>query len=214
MAKLRIFNMRPQNDDIEKDSLNLKKQNGRIGYARVSTDDQHLDLQLNALRIAGCSKIYTDRGISGTVANRPGLQDALNCLSDGDTLVVWRLDRLGRSLVNLVELVNKLGLQGVEFQSLTESIDTTSSGGRLIFHIMAALAEFERSLISERTRAGMEAARLKGKHIGRPRKVKSKERKEIKSAFIRKTSISEIAKKYNISTRAVRAILSSSSETA
>lgn len=206
--------MRLQNEDREKDSLHPKKQTARIGYARVSTDDQHLDLQLNALSLAGCSKIYTDRGISGKVACRPGLQDALDCLSDGDTLVVWRLDRLGRSLVNLVELVNNLGLQGVDFQSLTESIDTRSSGGRLIFHIMAALAEFERSLISERTRAGMEAARLKGKHIGRPRKVKSKERNEIKIAFIRKTSISEIAKKYNISTRAVREILSSSSETA
>jgi DNA invertase Pin-like site-specific DNA recombinase len=117
-------------------------------------------------------------------------------------------------LTDSVELVNNLGMQGVEFQSLTESIDTTSSGGRLIFHIMAALAEFERSLISERTRAGMEAARLKGKHIGRPRKVKSNERKEIKSAFMRKTSISEIAKKYKISPRAVRAIVNNSSEIA
>ncbi|WP_412842321.1 recombinase family protein [Brucella tritici] len=214
MAKLRIFTMRPRTEKKNADLVKPKKEIARIGYARVSTDDQHLDLQLNALRLAGCSKIYTDQGVSGKVSNRPGLQGALDHLSDGDTLVVWRLDRLGRSLVNLVELVNNLGMQGVEFQSLTESIDTTSSGGRLIFHIMAALAEFERSLISERTRAGMEAARLKGKHIGRPRKVKSNERKEIESAFMRNTSISEIAKKYKISARAVRAIVNSSSETA
>lgn len=206
--------MRPDTEEIQKEPVKPKRQNLRIGYARVSTDDQHLDLQLNALRLAGCSKIYTDRGVSGKVSCRPGLQEALDYLSNGDTLVVWRLDRLGRSLVNLVELVNNLGSQGVEFQSLMESIDTRSSGGRLIFHIMAALAEFERSLISERTRAGMEAARLKGKHIGRPRKLKSNERKEIKSAFLRKTSISEIAQKYKISVRAVRAIVNSSSETA
>ncbi|MBV2143761.1 recombinase family protein [Falsochrobactrum sp. TDYN1] len=147
----------------------------KIGYARVSTDDQKMDMQINALKRAGCRHIYTDQGISGATPERPGLQQALKSLTDGNMLVVWRLDRLGRSLIQLVELVNSLGNRGVEFRSLSESIDTSSSGGRLVFHIMAALAEFERTLISERTRAGMEAARLKGIHVGRPRKIKQKD---------------------------------------
>lgn len=144
----------------------------KIGYARVSTDEQRIDLQRNALEQAGCEKIFFDQGISGSKAERAGLLEAINALQSGDMLVVWRLDRLGRSLINLVELVNNLGKRGIEFRSLTESIDTGSSGGRLVFHLMAALAEFERSLISERTRAGMEAARRNGKHVGRPKKIK------------------------------------------
>lgn len=180
----------------------------RIGYARVSTDDQHLDLQLNALKKADCECIFTDQGISGNTSNRPGLKQVMANLKPGDILVVWRLDRLGRSLVNLVEIINNLGKKGVEFQSLTENIDTSSSGGRLVFHILAALAEFERALISERTRAGMEAARLKGKRLGRPPKVKENERRQIKNAFqMRKASVAEIAQKHNLSTRAVRAIV-------
>ncbi|WP_445558061.1 recombinase family protein [Ochrobactrum sp. A-1] len=142
----------------------------------LSTDDQKMDMQINALRRAGCTHIYTDQGISGAVSERPALQQPLKSLTDGNMLIVWRLDRLGRSLIHLVELVNSLGSRGVEFRSLTESIDTSSSGGRLVFHIMAALAEFERTLISERTRAGMEAARLKGIHVGRPRKIKKQTR--------------------------------------
>ena len=142
----------------------------KIGYARVSTDGQRLDLQLDALKRAGCDPIYVDQGISGVSTERPGLQKALRKLRNGDTLIVWRLDRLGRSLIHLVDLVNSLGRDGVEFKSMTENIDTSSSGGRLVFHLLAALSEFERSLISERTKAGMEAARRKGKHIGRPRR--------------------------------------------
>lgn len=142
----------------------------KIGYARVSTDGQKLDLQLDALKKAGCDPIFIDQGVSGASTERPGLQKALKRLKKGDTLIVWRLDRLGRSLIHLVDLVNSLGKDGVEFESMTENIDTSSSGGRLVFHLLAALSEFERSLISERTKAGMEAARLKGKHIGRPKR--------------------------------------------
>lgn len=140
----------------------------KIGYARVSTEDQKLDLQLAALERAGCEKVFRDHGVSGAVMRRPGLCRTLRSLRRGQTLVVWRLDRLGRSLSGLVRLIDDLGERGIGFQSLTESIDTVSSGGRLVFHIMAALAEFERTLISERTRAGIDAARHKGIRLGRP----------------------------------------------
>lgn len=139
----------------------------KIGYARVSTDDQNLALQRDALAAAGCDRIFEDQGISGAAAARPGLDAALNALQDGDVLVVWKLDRLGRSLGFLVGLVERLGRDGVGFRSLTDHIDTTTAGGKLVFHIMAALAEFERALISERTRDGMKAARRRGKTIGR-----------------------------------------------
>ncbi|WP_042337766.1 recombinase family protein [Paraburkholderia ferrariae] len=138
-----------------------------IGYARVSTDDQNLDLQIQALDRLGCDKVFTDRGISGSATSRPGLDRALSRLKPGDKLVVWRLDRLGRSLAHLVRLLESLGQRNVRFQSITEHIDTSSSGGRLVFHMMAALAEFERALISERTLAGMAAARANGKRLGR-----------------------------------------------
>lgn len=139
----------------------------KIGYARVSTADQNLDLQLSALRRAGCAQIFEDCGISGARRARPGLSAALAALGADDTLVVWKLDRLGRSLPHLVETVNALAARGVQFHSLTEKIDTRSAGGRLIFHMMAALAEFERSIISERTIAGMAAAKRAGRNVGR-----------------------------------------------
>jgi len=139
----------------------------KIGYARVSTEDQSLDLQIAALERAGCQRMFHDHGISGACFARPGLESALEAAEPGDTVVVWRLDRLGRSLRELVELVDGLGRRGVEFASLNECIDTTSCGGVLMFHVMAALAQFERSLISERTRAGMAAARKRGKRLGR-----------------------------------------------
>ncbi|WP_429814862.1 recombinase family protein [Ensifer sp. B1-9] len=138
-----------------------------IGYARVSTVEQNLDLQINALQMAGCAAIFTDHGLSGADFQRPGLRTALRQLKSGDMLVVWRLDRLGRSLIDLIETVNGLSKRGCEFRSLTENIDTSSSGGRLLFHVMGAMAEFERSIISERTKAGMEAARVRGSRIGR-----------------------------------------------
>lgn len=138
----------------------------KIGYARVSTEEQNLDLQHRALHAAGVDQIHEDR-VSGLAVKRPGLEAALASLGGGDTLVVWRLDRLGRSLPHLISIVQELGDRDVGFQSLSESIDTTTAGGRLVFHIMGALAEFERSLIVERTRAGMAAARSRGVHLGR-----------------------------------------------
>ncbi|MBA3506476.1 MAG: recombinase family protein, partial [Betaproteobacteria bacterium] len=138
-----------------------------IGYARVSTGEQTLDLQLDALHAAGCGTVYRETA-SGTKADRPVLEDVLSYLRKGDTLVVWRLDRLGRSLKHLIETVERLEAMGVGFQSVTEAIDTTTSGGKLVFHIFAALAEFERTLIRERTRAGLKAARARGRQGGRP----------------------------------------------
>ena len=143
----------------------------KIGYARVSTEEQNLDLQHGALNAAGCEKLFEDHGISGSATDRPGLTAALSALSAGDTLIVWKLDRLGRSLSHLVGLLDDLGKRGIGFVSLTENIDTTTAGGRLVFHMMAALSEFERSLIVERTKAGMAAARRRGKAPGRPKKL-------------------------------------------
>ena len=141
----------------------------KIGYARVSTDEQNLDLQIDALTAAGCEAIYTDDGISGIAKERDGLSQALSAIKKGDILVVWKLDRLGRSLGFLCNLIEQFKTQGAGFQSLTDGIDTTTTGGKLVFHIMGALAEFERDLISERTKAGMKAAKKRGKHIGRPK---------------------------------------------
>lgn len=143
----------------------------KIGYARVSTDEQNLDLQRAALEAAGCERFFEDRGISGAESARPGLASALSMLGSGDVLVVWKLDRLGRSLGQLIVMIDGIGKAGAGFQSLSEAIDTTTAGGRLIFHVMGALAEFERALIGERTKAGMQAAKRRGKPIGRPRKL-------------------------------------------
>lgn len=137
-----------------------------IGYARVSTGDQNLDLQERALRDAGVAKIFTDK-VSGAAATRPGLDKALAALSQGDVLVVWRLDRLGRSLPHLISVVTGLGERGVGFRALHDNIDTTTAQGRLVFHMMGALAEFERALISERTQAGLRAAKARGERLGR-----------------------------------------------
>ncbi|HEU5379566.1 MAG TPA: recombinase family protein [Ktedonobacteraceae bacterium] len=140
----------------------------QIGYARVSTADQTLALQKDALTAAKCAPIYTDT-MSGTKDRRPGLEQALSHLRAGDTLVVWRLDRLGRSLKHLIDTIQDLEQRGVGFKSLTENIDTTTPGGKLIFHIFGSLAEFERALIVERTQAGLTAARARGRKGGRPR---------------------------------------------
>jgi DNA invertase Pin-like site-specific DNA recombinase len=141
-----------------------------IGYARVSTGEQTLDLQLDALAKAGCGKIYRETA-SGAKAERPVLADVLGYLRPGDTLVVWRLDRLGRSLKHLIETVSLLAERGIGFKSLTEQIDTTTPGGKLVFHVFGALAEFERDVIRERTQAGLAAARARGHLGGRPRKL-------------------------------------------
>jgi DNA invertase Pin-like site-specific DNA recombinase len=140
----------------------------RIGYARVSTDEQTLNLQQDALQKADCDKIFTDTA-SGAKTERKGLADALAYVRKGDTLVVWRLDRLGRSLPHLITTMTDLEERGIGFKSLTENIDTTTSGGKLIFHIFGALAEFERNLIRERTQAGLTAARARGKKAADPK---------------------------------------------
>ena len=139
-----------------------------IGYARVSTQEQTLNLQKDALKQAGCTKIFTDTA-SGAKAERKGLEEALSYVRKSDTLVVWRLDRLGRSLPHLIATMTNLEERGIGFKSLTENIDTTTSGGKLIFHIFGALAEFERNLIRERTLAGLVAARARARKGGRPR---------------------------------------------
>ena len=146
-----------------------------IGYARVSTDDQTLDLQRDALQAAGCERIFEDT-MSGSKADRPGLLEALSHLRDGDTLVVWRLDRLGRSLKDLITRAEDLHDKGVGLRSLHENIDTDSASGQLVFHIFGALAEFERTLIRERTKAGLSAARARGRLGGRRKRLDAKQR--------------------------------------
>ncbi|WP_344144354.1 recombinase family protein, partial [Polymorphospora rubra] len=141
-----------------------------IGYARVSTTDQRHALQTDALTTAGCTRTFTDTA-SGKLDERPGLAQVLDYLRAGDTLVVWRLDRLGRSVQHLTTTVAGLAERGIEFRSLTEGIDTSTAAGKLIFHIFASLAEFERSLIVERTRAGLDAAAARGRKGGRPPKM-------------------------------------------
>jgi DNA invertase Pin-like site-specific DNA recombinase len=145
----------------------------KVGYARVSTHDQNLSLQNDALKKAGCEEICHDKA-SGAKTERPGLHEALEYVREGDSLVVWRLDRLGRSFQHLLGTVKLLEERRIGFQSVTESIDTATSGGRLVFHIFGALAEFERNLIRERTKAGLEAARARGRQGGRPRALDGK----------------------------------------
>ncbi|MHA7877926.1 MAG: recombinase family protein [Bacteroidota bacterium] len=139
-----------------------------VGYARVSTEDQNLALQTDALTKAGCKKIYQEK-VSSVQAQRPALQDLLNHLRDGDTLIVWKLDRLGRSLKELILLMNKLSEHHIHFKSLNENIDTSTPTGQLVFHIFCALAEFEREVIRQRTIAGLQAARARNKVLGRPK---------------------------------------------
>jgi len=149
----------------------IRAKTGRkIGYIRVSDADQSEALQVDALRQAGCVKLYRDHGLSGANRNRPGLQAVLDDLAQGDTLTVWKLDRLGRSTIHLLSILEDLQLRGVEFQAITQGIDTSTAVGRMIFGQLAVFAEYERSLISERTKAGMKAARMRGIHLGRPAK--------------------------------------------
>ena len=170
----------------------------RIGYARVSTDDQTLDLQKDALKHSKCRQVYEEQA-SGKNTGRPQLEGCLKSLREGDTLVVWRLDRLGRNLADLVGLVAQLEERKIDFESLTEKIETVSPAGRLVFHVFAALAEFERNLIRERTVAGLKAARARGRTGGRPSKLSPKEIKTIR-ALLRSADIpvSEIAARFHI----------------
>ena len=172
-----------------------------IGYARVSTEDQNVDLQRDALK--ACTKIFEDR-ISGVERNRPGLEECLAYLREGDMLVVWRLDRLGRSLRDLIDRVQELETRGVGFRSITEQIDTTSSGGKLVFHIFGAMAEFERNLISERTKAGLEAARKRGRVGGRKPKLSPEQVATVRKLYESKEySLAEIGKQFGVSKGAV-----------
>ncbi|WP_010339391.1 recombinase family protein [Sphingobium yanoikuyae] len=141
-----------------------------VGYARVSTADQDLALQIDALNVEGCARIFEDR-VSGSKTERPGLAAALEYLREGDTLVIWKFDRLGRSIRHLIETVAELERRGIGLRSLTEAVDTTTSGGRLLFHIFGALAQFERDLIIERTAAGLRAAEARGRKGGRPQVI-------------------------------------------
>ncbi len=170
-----------------------------VGYARVSTIDQNLDMQIDELKKAGCEKIFSDVA-SGAKVERIELQKAFEQIRKGDILVVWKLDRLGRSLKHLIQAVSELNERGIGFKSLKESIDTTTNGGRLIFHIFGALAEFERGIIQERTKAGLKAARARGRLGGRPRKM-NKEKIEMAQALYdaRTMTISNICKQLGIS---------------
>ncbi len=170
-----------------------------IGYVRVSTSDQNLDLQLDALKRVGCDKIYKDIA-SGAKDDRVGLTEVLNYIRKGDTLVVWRLDRLGRSLKHLIETINQINNQGSYFRSIQESIDTSTSGGKLIFHIFGALAEFERDIIRDRTNAGLDAARKRGRIGGRPKIMDDKKIALAKSLLTDKTnSLNEICEILQVS---------------
>jgi DNA invertase Pin-like site-specific DNA recombinase len=184
----------------------------KIGYARVSTDEQNLDLQKQALRAAGCRHIIEDPGLSGADRSRPRLNEALSKLKKGDVLVVWKLDRLGRSLAHLIELIDTIGKQGAGFASLTESIDTTTAGGRLVFHMMGALAEFERELIRERTTSGMQAAKRRGKHVGRPFKLTRQKIEHARELIASgKESRNAMAEMFDVDVKTLRRALASKS---
>ena len=169
-----------------------------IGYARVSTQDQNLDLQVDALIKAGCQKIFDDK-ISGSHSERAGLAKALEMLRDGDTLVVWKLDRLGRSVKNLVDLVGELQNQGIQFKSLTDAIDTSTPSGRFFFHVMASLAEMERELTVERTRPGLEVARQLGRKGGRSRKMTDSKIESAKKLLANGVPPRDVAKNLGVS---------------
>ena len=165
-----------------------------FGYARVSTSEQNPELQIDALQGAGCDRIFTDHA-SGAKEHRPELDHMLEMLREGDTVVVWKLDRLGRSVQNLVALVNRFNEQGVQFKSLTEHVDTTTPGGVLVFNVFGAMAQFERDLIRERTNAGLKAARARGRKGGRPPRLTDAQVREVRRKYDGGTmTVGEIAK--------------------
>ncbi len=170
-----------------------------IGYARVSTTDQNPALQLDALKAAGCGRVFTDEGVSGSAKKRPALDKALAALKPGDVLTVWKLDRLGRSLSHLIHLTNDLAARGIGFRSLSEAIDTTSAQGKLLLHVLGALAEFERSLITERTRAGLVAARQRGTKVGRKPKLSAEQIEHARKLIDTGESPSRVARSIGVS---------------
>ncbi|NCC23402.1 MAG: recombinase family protein [Alphaproteobacteria bacterium] len=175
-----------------------------IGYARVSTEDQHLDAQEDALRAAGCERVFADR-ISGSIRSRPELDRLLDHLREGDVIVVTKYDRLARSLRDLLEIVETVKARGAGFRSLAEDIDTTTPAGRLIFHVFASIAQFERERISERTREGLEAAKRRGRVGGRPPALTDAQRREVRRMRDDEgRALADIAALFKVSTRTVR----------
>ncbi|MBU2752407.1 recombinase family protein [Acidithiobacillus thiooxidans] len=181
-----------------------------IGYARVSTAEQDTALQTDALQKAGCERIFTDTA-SGAKTDRPGLAEALAYLREMDVLVVWRLDRLGRSLAHLIETIGALEARGVGFRSLTENIDTTTPGGRLIFHVFGALGQFERDLIRERTRAGLSAAAARGRKGGRKLVVTADKLQRAREHLANGLNVREAAARLKVGKTALYAALKSTS---
>lgn len=178
-----------------------------LGYARVSTLEQNADLQIHALESAGCLRVYTDHGVSGTKAKRPELERLLDNARAGDELVVWKLDRLGRSTQHLIETIEMFKTRGVAFRSVTDPVDTTTPAGNLVFQIFAALAEFERALIVERTQAGLEAARANGRHGGRKSNISPEAAEHIHKLREEKWTVRQIAKVVRVSPSAVSRLL-------
>jgi DNA invertase Pin-like site-specific DNA recombinase len=182
------------------DEENSTRNGYKIGYMRVSDCDQHEALQRDALIKAGCDRLYSDHAVSGATIHRKGLDALLAELQSGDTLVVWKLDRLGRSTIHLLQLLDDLRKRGVDFQAITQGIDTTTAIGRMLYGQLAVFAEFEREQIRERTKAGMAAAKARGVHIGRPRKLSERDIQEVLETLeFENTTISSIAKKYGVS---------------
>jgi len=177
-----------------------------VGYARVSTTEQNTALQTNALRKAGCERVFEDV-VSGVKADRPGLAAALAWLRDGDILAVWRLDRLGRSLPHLIETISALEARGVGFRSLTEAIDTTTPGGRLIFHVFGALGQFERDLIRERTKAGLHAAAARGRKGGRKPVITAEKLQRARDHIANGLNVREAAARLKVGKTALYAAL-------
>jgi len=194
----------------------VTKNSGRIiGYARVSTEDQHLDLQLNALKLAGCSAIFEDHGVSATAKLRPGFEQALTSLQAGDVFVVWKMDRAFRSLKNALDILEEFENRAVAFRCLTENIDTTTAMGKCMYQIRHAFSELERNLIRERTKAGMEAARQRGVHIGRPRKLSHVQITHAQNLLQHQPEITpaQIANQFDVSPRTIYRALSQSTNT-
>lgn len=181
-----------------------------IGYARVSTEDQHLDLQLNALKLAGCSAIFEDRGVSATAKRRPGFEKALSHLQTGDIFVVWKMDRAFRSLKNALNILEEFENRAIEFRCLTEAIDTTTPMGKCMYQIRHAFSELERNLIRERTKAGMEAARQRGAHLGRPKKLSNCQIIHLQALLQRKPDMTpvQIAGQFGVSSRTIYRLIS------
>jgi DNA invertase Pin-like site-specific DNA recombinase len=174
----------------------------KIGYARVSTDEQNLSLQLDALKAAGCKRIYRDEGISAVARERPEFAAALAVLKPGDTLVIWKMDRAFRSLLNALQVLEDLEARGVEFHSLTDAIDTATPIGRFAYQITNAFAELERALIAERTKAGMAAARRRGVRIGRPPKLTAEQIAQARAAIdARRATLTALARQLGVSPR-------------